>query len=81
MSNDFTDVNIGSGNNCVPSGNKPHPGPMLTKLFNAVWRHQATMSWFNQKRIYFYYIILWNIVFDIMNNLCDISWNYFEHFV
>ena len=32
-------VNIGSGNGLVPSGNKPLPEPMLTKLSNTIWRH------------------------------------------
>ena len=32
-------VNIGSGNGLVPSGNKPLPEPMLTKVPAAIWRH------------------------------------------
>ena len=32
-------VNIGSGNGLVPSGNKPLPEPVLTKISNAIWRH------------------------------------------
>ena len=32
-------VNIGSGNGLVPSGNKPLPGPMLTQISVAIWRH------------------------------------------
>ena len=45
MSLDFTDnqVNIGSGNGLVLSGNKPLPGPMLIQIFVTIWRHQATM--------------------------------------
>ena len=42
MSVDFTDdqtVNIGSGNGLVLSGNKPLPEPMLTQIFDAIWRH------------------------------------------
>ena len=41
MSLDFTDdqVNIGSGNGLVPSGNKPLPEPMLTQISVAIWRH------------------------------------------
>ena len=35
---------IGSGNGLVPSGNKPLPEPMLTQIYVAIWRHQATMS-------------------------------------
>ena len=31
-------INI-SGNGLVPSGSKPLPEPMLTKLFGAIWRH------------------------------------------
>ena len=37
-------VNIGSGNGLVPSGNKPLPEPMLTQIYVAQWHHQATMS-------------------------------------
>ena len=33
MSMDLTDVNIGSGNGLVPSGNKPLPEPMLTQIY------------------------------------------------
>ena len=33
------EVNIGSGNGLVPSGNKPLPEPMLTKVPAAIWRH------------------------------------------
>ena len=33
------DVNIGSGNGLVPSGNKPLPEPMLTQIYVAKWRH------------------------------------------
>ena len=33
------DVNIGSGNGLVPSGNKPLPDPVLTKTLVAIWRH------------------------------------------
>ena len=32
-------VNIGSGNGLVVSGNKPLPEPMLTKCYDAIWRH------------------------------------------
>ena len=45
MSQDLTDeVNFGSGKGLVPSGNKPLSEPMLTKIYVAIWRHQATMS-------------------------------------
>ena len=37
-------VNIGSGNDLVPSGNKPLPEPMLTPIHVAKCRHKATMS-------------------------------------
>ena len=29
-------VNIGLGNGLVPSGNKPLPEPVLTKIFNVI---------------------------------------------
>ena len=32
-------VNIGSGNGLVPSGNKPLPEPVLTKISDVIWRH------------------------------------------
>ena len=32
-------VKIGSGTGFVTPGNKPLPEPMLTKIFNAIWRH------------------------------------------
>ena len=38
-------VNIGSDNGLVPSGNKPLPEPMLTCIYDAMWCHQATMIW------------------------------------
>ena len=37
-------VNIGLGNGLVLSCNKPLPEPMLTQIYVAIWRHQATMS-------------------------------------
>ena len=37
-------VNTGSGNGLVPSGNKPLPELMLTQVYVAKWRHQASMS-------------------------------------
>ena len=33
------EVNIGSGSGLVPSGNKPLPEPVLTKIPNAIWRN------------------------------------------
>ena len=33
------EVNIGSGNGLVPSGNKPLPEPMLTQIYVAIWCH------------------------------------------
>ena len=39
MPQDLTDVNIGSGNGLVPSGNTPLPEPMLTEICVAKWRH------------------------------------------
>ena len=38
------DVNIGSGNGLVPSGNKPLPEPMLTQIYVAKWSHFVSMS-------------------------------------
>ena len=37
-------VNIGSGNGLVPSGTKPLPEPLLTKISDTIWCHYATMS-------------------------------------
>ena len=40
MPHDLTDdVNIGSGNGLVSSGNKPLVEPVLTKISNDIWRH------------------------------------------
>ena len=36
------DVDIGSGNGLVPSGNKPLPEPILTQISVAIWHLQAT---------------------------------------
>ena len=33
------EINIDSGNGLVSSGNKPLPEPMLTKFYDAKWRH------------------------------------------
>ena len=46
MPQDLTDkaVIIGSGNGLVPPGNKPLPDPILTKFYDAIWHHYATMS-------------------------------------
>ena len=39
MPQDLTDdVNIGSGNDLVPSGNKPLPETMLTQIYVTEWR-------------------------------------------
>ena len=32
-------VNIGSGNDLLPSGNKPLPEPVLTEIYIAIWHH------------------------------------------
>ena len=37
-------VNIGSGNGLVPSGNKPLPELMFTQIYVAILCNQATMS-------------------------------------
>ena len=38
MSLDLTDdVNTGSGNSLVPSGNKPLPEQMYTQIYVAIW--------------------------------------------
>ena len=37
-------VNIGSGNGLIPSGNKLLPEPMLTKFYDVIWHHLATMT-------------------------------------
>ena len=40
----YVNVNIGSCNRSVLSGNKPLTEPMLTQFLVALWCHQATMS-------------------------------------
>ena len=43
-------VNIGLGNGLVPSANKPLPEPMLTEIYVAIWRHQASTNYkYSQK--------------------------------
>ena len=39
-----TEVNIGSGNGLVLSGNTPLLKPMLTRIYVAIWHHWAMMS-------------------------------------
>ena len=40
MAQGFTGVvNIGAGNGLAPSGNKPLPEPMLTKVHDAICHH------------------------------------------
>ena len=41
MPQDLTDdkSTVGPGNGLVPSGNKPVPEPVLTKISNAIWCH------------------------------------------
>ena len=36
-------TNENSGNGLVPSGNKPLPEPMLTKIYAAIWHHCAAI--------------------------------------
>ena len=40
-----SDVNIVSGNGLLPSGNKPLPELMLTKISDIICLHQATVSY------------------------------------
>ena len=40
-------LNIGPGYCLVLPGNKSTPEAMLTKLYDAIWRHLATMGWWN----------------------------------
>ena len=44
MDHNDDQVNIGSDNGLVSSGNEPLPEPMLSKITVAVWRHRASMS-------------------------------------
>ena len=37
-------INIGSGNGLVPSGNKPLPEPLLIQIYITIWCHNATVS-------------------------------------
>ena len=34
-----SEVNIGSGNGLVPSGNKLLPEPLLAQIYVVIWRH------------------------------------------
>ena len=46
-------VKIGSGNDLVPSSNKPLPGPMSTKFYDGIWWQLAIMSQPLSSGIYF----------------------------
>ena len=37
-------INIGSSDGFVPSGKKPLPEPVLTKIDDTLWRHFSTVS-------------------------------------
>ena len=37
-------ISVSSGNDLVSSGKKPLPEPVLTKIHDNMWHHQATMS-------------------------------------
>ena len=37
------EVNIGSGYDLLPSGNKPSAEPMITQIYVAIWCHWAIM--------------------------------------
>ena len=40
----YSQVNIGSGNGLMPSGNKPLPEPMVTQINVTIWRHLWVMG-------------------------------------
>ena len=40
---DGDDSTISSSNGMVPSGNRPLPEPVLTKIHGAIWRHKASL--------------------------------------
>ena len=40
----WREINICSGNDLVPSGNKPLPELVLTTIFDAIWCHKDTMN-------------------------------------
>ena len=44
LPHDFTDDDIGSVNGLVPSGNKPLPEPVLTKISDVICYHLATVK-------------------------------------
>ena len=45
ISQDLLQDNIGSGNGMVPSGTKPLHAPLLSKLYDAIWRHKSAMGY------------------------------------
>ena len=45
------EVNIGTGNGLVPSGNKPLHIPMLTEIYVVIWRHNEFIL---QASLHFY---------------------------
>ena len=36
--------NTSSGNDLVPSGNKPLPDPVFTKFYDVIWHHYAIVG-------------------------------------
>ena len=44
MPQDLSNVSIGLGYGLMPSGGKPSPEPMLTKVHDVIWGHQGPMN-------------------------------------
>ena len=80
-------VNIGSGNGLVPSGNKPLPKPMQSKIIVAIWCLNELNNWSsyqitelytnncNKLWIYKWRLILWSGVCSKVNSLHSPSLN------
>ena len=71
-------VNIGSSNGFVPSANEPLSEPIMTQFYDAIWHHQATVSYqalwcwiyFSRNMIFF------NLHFlSLLNTDGAYSWN------
>ena len=75
MSQNVTDKKstFGSGNGLVLSDNKPLPEPNLTKIYGAIWLHQATLSWCTRVTYSIHVLVLVRVLAILL-----INWYWFK---